>query len=64
MTQFLGTGIIGQIVNSVLSVLAVYEPNKYDNINKWSDIILSVLNPVYALNRLFTEISLIQNVNK
>jgi len=64
MTYFLGTGIIGYIANSILSVLAIFDPKKFGRYDKLVDVTMSLLNPVYAFNRIFTEISLVQNRNQ
>jgi len=44
--------------------LALIDPKKYESWDKWVDITLSLINPVYAFNRLFTQISVVQNSNQ
>jgi len=63
MTYFLGTGIIGYIANSILTLLALLDPDKFEFWDQLVDVSLSLFNPVYAFNRLFTEISIVQNRN-
>lgn len=64
MTYFLGTGIIGYIANSILSIFATIDPDTFEFWDKLVDVSLSIFNPVYAFNRLFTEITLVQNSNQ
>jgi len=46
MTYFLGTGIIGYIANSILSVFASFDPDGFEFWDKLVDISLSIINPV------------------
>ena len=63
LTFFMATGIVGFIANSILSVLA----NFFESLKFWDkllDISLGILNPVYALNRIITEVSAVYTTNR
>eukprot|EP00801_Mesodinium_rubrum_P000481 Mrub_00481.p1 GENE.Mrub_00481~~Mrub_00481.p1 ORF type:complete len:729 (-),score=138.30 Mrub_00481:159-2345(-) len=63
MTYFLGTGVVGYMANSVLAILARIDPDDFYFWDKLVDVSMSLLNPVYAFIRLFTQISLVHNSN-
>jgi len=46
LTFFLGTGIIGYIANTVLSLLASFDADTYGLYDSLVDVLMSLVNPV------------------